>query len=438
MRALPKQLAMIVCLAVLLSAAGTSAAAGFSFTNLTDGPAGPGQGSMPDINRWGDVAFVANDSVYVRGHAGGPVTNIMTLAGAPGRGWHPRLSDSGDLAFIDPADRHVWLFDAADTTFTDLATRPGFPGVSGLHSLYGAFDLNNNGQLALHAGDLNFGDIFLYDHATGQFSQLTGLPGAPSRGRDCSINDAGQVAYTGDPDTYVYNLGDGTTRNITDLPGGPGTGLPAAMLNDAGDIAISSGGEVMRFTAAGETFWYLSTLPGFPVSTASVDRNCLADNGAISFWADEIYYFDPVDSTFTQLTSQGIVPFSGHESKMNEANLVAFEAGGDIWLAAPSAAPAGPSAAVGLQLAQNQPNPFNPQTRIAYVVPPGGALIGLEILDLRGYRVRTLVSEHQAAGERSVMWDGRDGGGRAVASGTYFYRLQAPGQVAVRAMQLVR
>jgi hypothetical protein len=246
------------------------------------------------------------------------------------------------------------------------------------------------------------------------------------------------VAYNGYPDTYIHDLATGATRNITDLPGGPGTGLPAAILNDRGDIAISSGDELVRFTAATETFWYLSTLPGFPVSIGSVERNSLADDGAISFWADEIYFFDPADSTFTRMTNQGVVPFPGYESKINDHRLVAFEAGGDVWLAVPAPVSAALPSVAGLRLEQNHPNPFNPRTRIAYEVPVGGARVLLEVFDLRGRRVRTLVDGHQEAGRRSSDWDGRDASGRAVASGTYLYRLRAGGQVVGRSMQLVR
>jgi len=438
MRPMRPQYALFALLIVTLFATGSAGAATFSFSDITDSPGGPGYGSMPAINGNGDIAFMANDSIFVYQLADGFFTNIMTLPGAPAHGWHPRLSDNGDLAFINPDDRHVWLFAANSATFTDLAAQAGFPGISELHDLRGAFDMNNNGRFALHAGDLNYGDIFIYDHATGLFSQVTDLPGAPSRGRDCRINNADQVAYTGGPDTYIYSLGDGTTRNITDLPGGPGNGLPAAILNDAGDIAISSGSELMRFTAADESFWYLSTLPGFPASSSSVDRNCLADDGAISFWSGEIYYFDPVDSTFTQLTSQGSVPYSGHESRMNDRHLVAFTAGGDVWLASPVVSAVGPSPSEGLYLAQNHPNPFNPQTRITYEVLSGAVQVGLEILDLRGHRVRVLVDGYQAEGRHVAVWNGCDDMGRAVSSGTYLYRLRAGDRVAVRTMQLVR
>ncbi len=49
--------------------------------------------------------------------------------------------------------------------------------------------------------------------------------------------------------------------------------------------------------------------------------------------------------------------------------------------------------------------------------------VQLAVYDLRGKLVRRLVDERQVAGSHEAAWDGRDGAGRAVASGVYFYRL---------------
>ncbi len=72
----------------------------------------------------------------------------------------------------------------------------------------------------------------------------------------------------------------------------------------------------------------------------------------------------------------------------------------------------------------NYPNPFNPQTTIKFALPEAQD-VRLEIFNIKGQRVRVLMSESMSAGVHSVIWNGTDGGGRTVASGTYFYRLQA-------------
>ncbi|HPF69321.1 MAG TPA: S8 family serine peptidase [Candidatus Krumholzibacteria bacterium] len=72
------------------------------------------------------------------------------------------------------------------------------------------------------------------------------------------------------------------------------------------------------------------------------------------------------------------------------------------------------------------PNPFNPQTEIAFEVPTRGQVV-LRVYDVKGRIVRTLLSESLEAGVHTVPWNGRDDGGRAVASGVYFVKMTAPG-----------
>ncbi|MFQ5769915.1 MAG: FlgD immunoglobulin-like domain containing protein, partial [bacterium] len=74
-------------------------------------------------------------------------------------------------------------------------------------------------------------------------------------------------------------------------------------------------------------------------------------------------------------------------------------------------------------LSQNYPNPFNPHTKINYVVEKSNNVI-IRIYNQLGQRIRTLVNETKAAGEYTVVWDGRDDYGNSVASGTYFYQLK--------------
>jgi hypothetical protein len=90
-------------------------------------------------------------------------------------------------------------------------------------------------------------------------------------------------------------------------------------------------------------------------------------------------------------------------------------------------------------LAQNFPNPFNPSTAIVFGLPKDAA-VRLEVFDILGRRVRTLLSGHQRAGYKRIVWDGRDGAGRPVASGIYFYRLATDdgGFFQTRKMSLVK
>ena len=75
-------------------------------------------------------------------------------------------------------------------------------------------------------------------------------------------------------------------------------------------------------------------------------------------------------------------------------------------------------------LQQNYPNPFNPSTSINYELLTDGKVV-LKIYNLLGQKVRTLVNGNQAAGFRSVLWDGKNDSGSSVPSGIYIYEMRA-------------
>jgi hypothetical protein len=76
-----------------------------------------------------------------------------------------------------------------------------------------------------------------------------------------------------------------------------------------------------------------------------------------------------------------------------------------------------------------QPNPFNPQTRLSFVLQARGHA-ALEIYDLQGRLVRQIEVGALPAGLHEIAWDGRGGGGRPLASGEYVIRLTVDGRVA--------
>jgi subtilisin family serine protease len=83
-------------------------------------------------------------------------------------------------------------------------------------------------------------------------------------------------------------------------------------------------------------------------------------------------------------------------------------------------------------LEQNFPNPFNPTTTIQFGVE-GPGLVSLKVYDVLGREVATLVNERKAAGKYSVTWNAS-----SMASGVYFYRLEAGASVATRKLMLLR
>ncbi len=90
-----------------------------------------------------------------------------------------------------------------------------------------------------------------------------------------------------------------------------------------------------------------------------------------------------------------------------------------------------------LELSQNYPNPFNPTTQIRFSLPEQ-ANVKLEIFDVTGRRVTTLINEHMQSGNYTVTWDATDRSGRSVTSGVYIYRLQAGDMVESKRMMFLK
>jgi len=88
-------------------------------------------------------------------------------------------------------------------------------------------------------------------------------------------------------------------------------------------------------------------------------------------------------------------------------------------------------------LSQNYPNPFNPSTQIEFEIPKAG-FVEIQIFNVLGKQLRTLVSERLSAGRKVVTWDGTDNGGHPVASGVYFYRISTDGYAEAKKMLLLK
>jgi hypothetical protein len=96
-----------------------------------------------------------------------------------------------------------------------------------------------------------------------------------------------------------------------------------------------------------------------------------------------------------------------------------------------------PNSPKSFALLQNQPNPFNPETRISYYLPKT-CEVRLIIYNILGQNVRTLFDGHQDTGMHTLLWDGRDKNGVELSSGIYFYRLQADDFCQTKKMALLR
>ena len=89
------------------------------------------------------------------------------------------------------------------------------------------------------------------------------------------------------------------------------------------------------------------------------------------------------------------------------------------------------------ELYQNYPNPFNPTTTIKYSIAQA-ASVQLVVYNVAGQRIRSLVNETKPAGTYTEIWDGKNDGGRSVATGIYFYRFMAGRYSEVKKMILLK
>jgi len=83
-------------------------------------------------------------------------------------------------------------------------------------------------------------------------------------------------------------------------------------------------------------------------------------------------------------------------------------------------------------LAQNYPNPFNPSTKISYALQ-SPELVTLRVFDVLGREVAMLVNQHQSAGNHTVSFNAS-----SLASGMYFYKLEAGSFQSIKKMMLLK
>jgi hypothetical protein len=90
----------------------------------------------------------------------------------------------------------------------------------------------------------------------------------------------------------------------------------------------------------------------------------------------------------------------------------------------------------GFALAQNYPNPFNAQTEISFTT--AGGKTKLDIYDITGAKIATVLDASLAPGAYSIIWDGKNSMGQTVSSGTYLYRLSDDANIQTKRMTLIK
>jgi len=85
----------------------------------------------------------------------------------------------------------------------------------------------------------------------------------------------------------------------------------------------------------------------------------------------------------------------------------------------------------------NYPNPFNPSTTIAFSIPKDSNT-KLSVYNIKGQKVKDIISGELSKGFHKAIWDGKDSTNRSVSSGIYIFRLASDGKVSVRKAMLMK
>lgn len=142
-------------------------------------------------------------------------------------------------------------------------------------------------------------------------------------------------------------------------------------------------------------------------------------------WASGIKY-DP-DSTGVHVASLGVHEHWDNATDMKYSKNLGAENG--IELIEAPAIPTGVMASKNtllstFKLYENYPNPFNPNTTIAYSLPERSSVV-VTIFDIQGRQIKSYTFSAQSAGYQRVVWNGTNDWGNSISSGVYVYRVRA-------------
>ncbi|MBN2170508.1 MAG: VCBS repeat-containing protein [Candidatus Krumholzibacteriota bacterium] len=289
-------------------------------------------------------------------------------------------------------------------SFTDVTAAPLNDAGAGRGAAWADFD--NDGMLDLYLA--NNGANHLYHNDGGAFSEATD----PLLGDAGEANGVGWADYDGDGYLDLYLANNGANRLFHN---DNAMGNRWLQLDLVGTTSNRLGiGAKVRLVAGGREQM----------------RQVGGDAGYLSYSQPRVAFglgAESVIDTLQVLWPSGIL--MQQFAVAVDQVLSITESATDV---------AGTAAPARVALLPNHPNPFNPRTELRFSLT-GPAVVRLEVFDLGGRRVRTLIDGAiYGAGTHGITWQGRDDSGRALASGIYFARLSASGRVETRKLTLLK
>ena len=248
-------------------------------------------------------------------------------------------------------------------------------------------------------------------------SSLTNTAHIEEGGTAVAVGPNGTVFFSGGDGLYAYNYDDSTFITTASLSSAP-YAVRLSVCPDGTILLANGDGQLFAYSYDGTAITQIAHI-GWPGLLIEIWGLNVAPDGKIfvSYQDDgtdfvSVYLLE--DSTFIEIAQiQDWDQTTGLSLYEDETLLQKYT------------------------LHQNYPNPFNPSTEIRFDIPTARD-VQLRIYNQLGQTVRTLVDNRMKAGTYALEWDGQDQMGRSVASGVYFYNLEAGDFNQIRKMTLVK
>ncbi len=344
---------------------------------------------------------------------------LNNMGAGQGAAWGDYDNDGDlDLYLTNWGSGNKLLRNDGNDNFSDATSGPlGMMFVNCQSAVWGDYD--NDGDLDLFVASYGFANSLLENDGTGNFIDVTDQYPILAD-TDNSVGAAwADCDNDGDLDLFVSNYLTECRLYANNLD----NGNHWLHLKLVGDLSNRSAiGARVRIVAGGNA-WIREVNGG----TGYMSQNSLL----VEFGLGSITSVDSVQVTWPYRDGEGEYQVSSRTDVAVDQIVIILEPGGSL-SSVPGVLPAG------YVLHSNYPNPFNPQTSIRFDLPET-AQISLNVYDLAGHLVRTLISnETRIAGQYEVPWNGQDSLGQVVSAGVYFYRLDVGNGSESRRMILVK